>query len=193
VGAPPKVTIPSIPSGFVPVNPLDLKGFHPMASEIGVASDAVLELQSFTNYVAVFGMTAPDQALLVTLLGIAAQWTSLLTASTNWLTYVRSNFGLAWKDAVVQMEALKAPFQLAVTRTPSLMSQYPALGRLLGAQKVVAKRAASARAKRKKTAPTNAATPPTTSSGVAAPAAAPPATPVAGATGAGGPVVTVQT
>jgi hypothetical protein len=161
-----------------------------MASEIAVVSDAVLELHGFTNYIGVFGMTAPDQALLVTLLGIAAQWTSLLTASTNWLTYVRSNFGLAWKDAIVQMEALKAPFQLAVTRTPSLMSQYPALGRLLAAQKVVAKRAASA--KRKNAAAKAAQGTVATNPGTAA--AAPTPTPAApAATGAGGPVVTVQT
>jgi hypothetical protein len=159
-----------------------------MASEIAVVSDSVLELKGFSNYSAVFGLTAPDQGMLVTLLQIAAQWTSLLTASTNWLTFVKSQSGLAWKDALVQMEALKAPFQLAVTRTPSLMSQYPALGRLLGAQKVVARRAASTRAKGKKAGAKTAATPPATSAGVAAPPAAP-----AGATGTGGPVVTVQT
>jgi len=188
VGAPPDVQIPPVPAGFVPVNPLDLKGFRPMASEIAVVSDAVLELQNFTNYAAVFGMTAPDQTMLVQLLDIAAQWTALLTASTNWEIYVKSESGLAWKDALVQMEALKAPFQLAVTRTPSLMMQYPALGRFLGAKKVVAKRAASARAKNKKAKAAHA--PPATGTGGATPPAPAPA--AQGTPATGGSVVTVN-
>ena len=189
IGAPPDVTVPSVPDGFVAINSADLKGYSPMQSEIAVVSDAVLELQGFANYALVFGMTAPDQGLLVKLLQIAAEWTAMLTASTDWLTYVKSGSGIAWKDALVQMEALKAPFQLAVNRTPTLMSQYPSLNRLLGAQTVVAKRAASSRAKNAKAdAATKAAA--TTSAATATPAVTASATPAAPT--ATGPTVTVQ-
>jgi hypothetical protein len=54
---------------------------------------------------------------------------------------------MAWKDALEVINNLKAPFQLAATANPSMATQYPALTRLLGAQKVVAKRAASTKKK----------------------------------------------
>lgn len=192
VGAPPDVDVPSVPDGFVPVNPADLKGYHPMQSELAVVPDAVTELQNFASYTQVFGMTAPDQNMLGQLLTIAWQWTSLLSSSTNWLTYVKSEEGLAWKDALVELEALKAPFQLAVTRTPTLMSQYPSLARLLGAQKVVAKRAASTRAKQKKLDAKAVPAPATTAASGTTGAPAASASTAASATTGTGPVVTVQ-
>jgi hypothetical protein len=132
-----------------------------MASEIAALPDAVAELQGFTDYTSLFGITAPPRDELVQRLSIAAQWTSVLSQSSGWLKYVKSQEGMAWKDALLLTEQLKVPFQLASTANSSLLSDYPALARLLGASKVVAKRAVATRAKNKAaaTAPADTAAP----------------------------------
>jgi len=188
-----------VPNGFVPVNPADLKGFRPLQTELAVAPDAVLELQGFANYASVFGALAPDPTNLAQLLTVAAQWTGMLNDSTDWLSYVKSEEGIAWKDALVQLAALKTPFQLASTANPAMLGQYPSLARLLGAAQVVAKRAVSTKAKAKKaTATANAAAAAAASasgSGTTTPAAssAPAAGSGSAAATSGGPTVTVQT
>jgi hypothetical protein len=159
-----------------------------MASEIAAVPDAVAELQVFTDYMTVFGITAPDPGQLGQRLTIAAQWTTLLSQSSGWNTYVRSQEGMAWKDALLLMDKLKLPFQLASAANPALLSSYPALARLLGASTVVAKRAVATKKKNAKNA----------AAASAAAAAQPGPTPVAGAAGAAAPVpaaprvVTVQ-
>ena len=170
VNSPPVVVVPAVPNGFVPVSGVDLRGFRPMQSELASVPDAILELQGFTNYTALFGVTAPPAAQVIARLAVAAQWTSLLSSSTAWYTYVKSQEGMAWKDALELVEKLKAPFQLASASNPALLSQYPALARMLAAKQVVAKRASSTKAKNKKAAATAAQT------AAAAPAPAQPAT-----------------
>lgn len=150
ISAPPQVTIPPVPSGFVPVTGADLRGYHPLASQVAAVPDAVLELQSFGNYTALFGITAPPVDQLAQRLGVASQWTALLSQSSAWYKYVKSEEGMAWKDALELLDKLKVPFQLATAASPALLSQYPATARLLAASKVVGKRAASSRAKNKK-------------------------------------------
>lgn len=177
VDAPPAVALPTVPSNFVPANPADLRGYRPMASEIAAVPDAVTELQGFTGYTALFGITAPPVDQLTQRLGVAAQWTSVLSQTTGWYKYVKSQEGMAWKDALVMVEQMKVPFQLASTANPALLSQYPGLARLLGASTVVAKRAVATK-KRNQAAAT----------GDAADAGAAGATsaPAAGTTGANG-------
>lgn len=174
ISAPPQVTIPAVPGGFVPVNAADLKGFRPMASQVAAVPDAIAELGGFANYPAVFGITAPDVAQVTQRLSVAYQWTMLLSQTAAWYKYAKSQQGMAWKDALPLVDSLKAPFDLAETANPAMLSQYPALARLLDAKSVVAKRAASTRAKGK-TAPTATATSgaPAGSSTGQAPAAAP--------------------
>lgn len=144
--------------------------------------DALAELQGFTNYGAVFGITAPDVAQLTQRVGIGYDWTMALSQTTAWYKYAKAQQGMAWKDAQLLLEALKAPFTLASTANPALLSQYPALARLLGAQKVVAKRAAATRVRNKKAA-AKVATPAATS---AQPAAAATTSPAAGEAAAAG-------
>ena len=69
-------------------------------------------------------------------------------------TYVKSQEGMAWKDALELAENLQAPFQLAAASNPSLLNQYPALARCSGRRQLVAKQATSTWAKNKKAAQT---------------------------------------
>jgi hypothetical protein len=183
VAAPPAVTLPSVPSGFVPANPADFRGYRPMASEIAAIPDAVDELQAFADYSAVFGITAPPASQLAGLLAVAAQWTSVLSDTTAWLAYVKSEEGMAWKDALLLVEKMKPAFQLASAANPALLTGYPALARLLGASQLVAKRALATKKRTKAAAATAAASEGTAAAqatqgaganGAAASAAAPP-------------------
>jgi hypothetical protein len=165
--------IPPVPAGFVPANPADFKGFRALASQVAAVPDAVAELQGFTAYSSVFGITAPDVTQLTQRLNVAFQWTMLLSQTAAWYKYAKSQQAMAWKDAITLVLGLKPAFDLAATANPALLSQYPAIARLLGAQAVVAKRAASARAKNKKTDATDdSSASPTTPVPTPAPAAA---------------------
>jgi len=188
--------IPAVPSGFVPANAADFLGFRVLASQVAAVPDAITELQGFTGYTAVFGITAPDVGQLTQRLSVAQQWTVLLSQTAAWSKYAKSQQGMAWKDALQLVDTLTPAFELASTANPALLSQYPALARLLGARTVVAKRAASSRAKSKKVAAQteasgsagDAAAPTAVASAAptvaAVTPAAPPATPPGGTNGA---------
>ena len=149
VKPPPTVTIPSPPAGFVPANPKDYRGFRPKSSEIAAVPDSVVELQNFTNYNVVFGSTAPAVGDLAQGLDASLLWTSLLADSSDWMAYVKSQEGMAWMVTLTLVDKLKAPFALASANDPTLAARYPALARLLGAAKVIAKRGAATKARTK--------------------------------------------
>ena len=148
VKPPPDVTIPSVPPGFVPSNTKDYRGFRPKSSELAVVPDVVLELQRFDDYDSVFGRTAPPVSDVSQALEASAQWTAQLADSSDWIGYVKSQEGMTWKDTLVLVDKLKAPFELAGAHDPTLLSRYPALARLLGAAKVIAKRGAATKTRK---------------------------------------------
>jgi hypothetical protein len=152
VAMPPDVTVPSVPAGFVPVNPLDLRGWRPMQSELASLPDAVMELNGFANYAEVFGITAPPASQVSTRLTVAAAWTTLYASTTAWYNYVKSLEGMAWKDALELFDKLKVPFQLAAASNPAMLNQYPAIARMTEAKGLAAKRGTSTKAKDKKAA-----------------------------------------
>jgi hypothetical protein len=149
VSAPPPVTLPSVPNGFVPVSGADTLGFRVLASQAAAVPDAIAELQNFASYNTVFGITAPDVGQLTQRLAVAFQWTTLVAQTAAWQKYAKSQYLMGWKDALLLVDSLKAPFDLAATANPAMLSQYPGIARLLGAKSIVAKRAATTRAKDK--------------------------------------------
>ena len=143
VKPPPNVNVPTVPAGFVPSNTKDYRGFRPKSSELAVVPDVVVELGGFSNYQTVFGLTAPPVEDIAQALDASSQWTAVLADSTDWDEHVKSQEGMAWKDTLTLVDRLKAPFALASAHDPTLLSRYPALARLLGAAKVIAKRGAA--------------------------------------------------
>src|SRR5262249_11737636 len=133
VKPPPNVKLPSPPACFVPSNPKDYRGFRPKSSELAAVPDVIMELRAFSDYEGVFGKTAPPLADVTQSLDASSQWTALLADSSDWIGYVKSQEGMAWKDTLSVVDKLKAPFQLASTHDPKMLSRYPALARLLGA------------------------------------------------------------
>jgi len=122
---PPAVTMTPVPDGFVPVDPSDFQGYRPLASHLAALPDAVAEIQAFADYEAVFGITAPDRAELLRRVTAAAHWTALLAQVSAWLQYVQSQEAVAWKDALLLVQAFKAPFELASRADPGLPSRTP--------------------------------------------------------------------
>jgi hypothetical protein len=147
VDAPPQVTVPPVPAGFVPVNALDLLGWRPMQSELASVPGVVTELDDFPDYTALLGVTAPPASQVSARLTVAAEWTTLLAAATAWCTYVKSQEGMAWKDALALVDKLKTPFRLVAATRPALAGQYPNLARMLGAKSLAAKRGNPKRAR----------------------------------------------
>ena len=146
-----------MPAGFVPPPAATFTGYRPMQTEIAYVPDAILELQGIPNWGLIFGMTAPAAPLVAGRLSVAMQWTDLYAESEAWFNYVKSQEGLAWKDALEVTDTLKVPLQCATATNPALLKQYPALQRLLGAQKVVAKKAVTTKANKKAAAASTAA------------------------------------
>ncbi|HEY2510793.1 MAG TPA: hypothetical protein VGI39_08055, partial [Polyangiaceae bacterium] len=105
--------VPRVPAGFVPSNPKDYRGFRPKSSELAVVPDVVIELESFSDYVAVFAKTAPPEANIAQALDASLLWTAMLADSTEWFGYVKSQEGMAWKDTLTLVDKLKGPFALA--------------------------------------------------------------------------------
>ncbi len=190
VKPPPVVKVPKAPAGFIPPSAADYRGFRPKRAELAVVPDVVLELQAFSDYASVFGKTAPPAAHVASALEGASKWSTLLAASVAWMDFVKAGEGMAWKDTLTLTDRLKAPFELASANDPALLGQHPALARLLGAAKQIAKKAV---ATKKRTAAAKGKAPAAGAGGTAdagatapAPAAAPPAS-------AGGGVTTTVT
>jgi hypothetical protein len=65
------------------------------------------------------------------------------------MDYVKAGEGMAWKDTLTLTDRLKAPFALASANDPTMSARYPALARLLGAAKQIAKKAVSTKKRNK--------------------------------------------
>ena len=102
VKPPPKVKVPAPPAGFIPPSAADYRGFRPKRAELAVVPDAVMELKAFSNYAAVFGMTAPPVDHVASALDGASKWSTLLAASTEWMNFVKAGEGMAWKDTLTR-------------------------------------------------------------------------------------------
>jgi hypothetical protein len=147
VGAPPVVTIPSPPAGFVTPAGRTYVGFLPSSRELAAAATAVTDLGSFDDYVALFGSAAPPAAAVANAIAIGLQWRAMRTPAEAWDAYVRAQYGAAWKEARTQLDELKPLFLHALAKDPSLASKYQGLTEMFDAPKVSASKAAATKKK----------------------------------------------
>ena len=173
--APPDVTIPVPPAGFVPVNFKLYRGSFPRLGQIVAAPGAIVELESSTSYAMVFGTVVPPASQLASELTVATQWTALRIRIEAYLEYVRSNEAITWKTGLSDLDKLGQSFDLVAAQNPSLLAGFPELSKLLDVPKVIAKAAAATRARNTKAAKV--------AKGSSVTSAATPATPAAAATG----------
>jgi hypothetical protein len=178
VGAPPAVTVPSVPAGFVKPATSTLVGSRPSERQVAAAPLAVIDLQSFSNYATLLGQAAPPVGDLIVGLNVALAWHLLRQPSEAWDEYVRCEDGLAWKWILAQLDVLRPIFLNAIAQNPSLASKYQGLAKLLDARNVSARQAVVTRKKNAKTqaaqaAATAAAVKAVTPAAAQAPASAP--------------------
>ncbi len=112
--------------------------------------DVLEELARFSEYVQVFGKTAPPLAYVIQTFAAASQWTSMRVKTDTWEQFTRSQEGAAWVAARKIMQALSPALSLVVQTDTTLAQQFPALVRLFGAKKVIARRSVISRAVNKK-------------------------------------------
>jgi len=146
---PADANIPSPPSGFVATNATDYRGILPKKTELAVLSDAVTELQGFTDFTEVFGRTAPSLTTVTQAFDAADQWSTMRNRSSAWDLFCQTQEGLAWKIARGFIAKMKPAFTLAATLDNSVAAENPSLNALLGAASDIAKRGVTTRAANK--------------------------------------------
>jgi hypothetical protein len=147
---PPDLTLPVVPTGFVPVDAKDYAGVHPRAAQAAAMPNAITELEKSTSYEATFGATVPPADKLAGDMTTAAAWTAQREALENYLVYVKSCEAVTWKLVLAELDQLNAGFKAAVANNSGVAAQFPATARLLDVPKVLAQRAAATRARKAK-------------------------------------------
>jgi hypothetical protein len=147
---PASANIPAVPSNFVPESGTTYRAVVPKKAELVALPLAVADLQKFTNYTQVVGSTAPPYEEILQTFNVTNAWSSMRTSSSAWDVYSRDQEGICWGVMRPSMESLKAAFDLAATRDPSLPAKLPGLATLLGVKAAIAVRAASTKRANKK-------------------------------------------
>ena len=150
VNPPPEQNIQSPPAGFVAPDPRDFLGYHPSSREIAAASTVVANLGSADSWVATFGSTVPSAATLATALSLGLEWGQMRSATEAWEVYVKAEYSMAWKSALLMLDQLKPVFFGAIAKDPALAQQYPGLMQMFDAPKAVAKQASATKKKNAK-------------------------------------------
>jgi len=171
VNPPPDEDIPSPPAGFVAPSPHDFLGHRPTSREIAAATTVIGNLASDSDYVATFGTTVPSAAAIASALQLGIEWLGMRDSTEAWDAYVKAQYGMAWKNALMLLDQLKPVFLGAIERNATLASKYQGLTEMFDAAKVVATRSKNAKAKAAAT--TAAAAAPVVQAAVAVPVATP--------------------
>jgi hypothetical protein len=145
VNPPPEDDIPAVPSWFVPPNPRDFMGYRPTSRETAAASTAISNLANADNWVATFGSSVPSPATLTSALTLGLQWGEMRASTTAWDVYVKAQYAMAWKRALILLEDLKPVFLCAIAKNSALASQYEGFAQMFDAQKLVARQAIATR------------------------------------------------
>jgi hypothetical protein len=142
---PADANIPSVPEGAEPTNGTDYRGIVPKKSELAVLGDVVTELENSTEFSALFGRTMPSVAYIIQVFTAANQWSVMRNKTDAWDLFARTQEGLTWLTARGLMTRMKPVFEATASANADVAIQFPSLGLLLGAAKVIAKRGATTR------------------------------------------------
>jgi len=147
---PPAIILPKVPATFTPGPKGRLRGFFPNSIELGGMRQLVLDLNAFTGYAALMGSAVEPASSIASTVTRALAWRAVRNESEAWTDYVKVEDALAWQSAMKFLTELRPSFLLAVSKTPSLATQYPGLTAVFGAGKQIAKKAAATLAKKAK-------------------------------------------
>jgi hypothetical protein len=142
---PADANIPSVPEGAEPTNGTDYRGIVPKKSELAVLGDVVSELENNAEFSALFGRTMPSVAYIIQVLTAANQWSLMRNKTDAWDLHARTQEGLTWMTARALMTKMKPVFEATASANTDVATQFPSLGLLLGAARVIAKRGVTTR------------------------------------------------
>jgi hypothetical protein len=137
------LNIPTVPLGFKPIDIRDYTGILPKAAQLAVMAGAVTELQNFTDFLAVFGKSAPPYAAVVQAFEAASGWSGVRAEIDTFDVYATTQEALAWKLVHEYMVRMSAAFELVIQSDGSVATDNPSLVRLFAAQKEIAQKSAS--------------------------------------------------
>jgi len=143
VAAPPDVTIPAVPAGFVAPSGRVFMGHYASEAQVIAAPAALADLRKFASYTATLGASAPEESAVADPLSVAIEWRQTRDESDAWATYSKVQDAIAWRAALAALDKLKPAFLIAVAQNPALATQYAGLAQLFNAGKVAAKQAAA--------------------------------------------------
>jgi len=150
LSAPPDVTLPQIPVGFVAPSARAFFGYYATEAEVSAAPLALHDLGNFASYTAILGASAPSVSSVTGTLTMALDWRASRVAAEAWAAYATTQDYVAWKAALMVLDDLKPLFLLAVKKNADLATQYAGLVQLFDAGKLVAAEAAVTRKKNAK-------------------------------------------
>jgi hypothetical protein len=146
VQQPPKdAKIPTPPAGFVPTAGTDSRGLLPKKAHMAAIPDALSELDRFTDFTQVFGMTAPPLAYTKQTLSAAGNWSLQRAQLRSWDLYCRTQEGMAWRGARQLIDRMAPAFALATATDSTVAQRYPGFARLFSASKQIAQKGVATR------------------------------------------------
>ena len=137
---PASANIPAPPTGVTNANGAEYRTVLPQKAEQAAMPDVLEELARFEDYTAVLGKTAPPVQYVIQTLTAASEWTSMRVKTQSWALFSRTQEGAAWLATRQILEPLAPAFALAARSDQTLAQQFPALIRLFGVKKAVAKK-----------------------------------------------------
>jgi hypothetical protein len=144
VPPPPSTTLlPSVPDGFVAVDLTYYRGYIPRQAQLAVMTETVADVKSFTNWTAVFGMTAPSQTTVVQAFETAHAWSSFHSSLLELIAYAASEEAKAWYEIHSMGGQIQTSFASAVKSNAELGSQHTALKRFFAVQSEIAQKGAA--------------------------------------------------
>jgi hypothetical protein len=159
VAAPPTVTAPPVPLGYVRGAVDHRKGLRPQRSQVTDAPGACAEVKASAQFSADFSENV-DRELVVTLLERASAWRSEVVLAQAWHDYVRDQDASAWRVLLTELEAFKLASAYATRKDAAIAARYPHLARMLDVRHEAGMRGARTRAQgRAKKAAAKAASP----------------------------------
>ena len=147
---PADANIPVPPEGVTNASGVYYRAALPRELELQAMPDVLEELARFSDYLGVFGKTAPPLAYVLQTFTAASEWSAMRVKTEAWDAFSRGREGAAWTDARQIMLAMGPALALAAKTDATIARQFPALVRLFGAKSVIAKRGVATRKRGKK-------------------------------------------
>jgi hypothetical protein len=155
----PSALTPKPPTDAIDVDAKTRSGRKPRALHIALAPQLAAELLANKGaYSDEFGAKAPDADKLAAAFTLAVGWSGVAQDAALWAAFTEGQATFAWNDALGLMAGLKALYQAAVLRDPTIAETFPTMARVFAMPVVTAQKGANTRKEKAKKAKTEQST-----------------------------------